>query len=297
MRDQIRLRSNAKVNLFLRVASRRTDGYHEIETVFQSVGLADEITIVPTTSGRVDVDMALDAGLAGEAPPVVTNLAYKAARRLIHEGADTEGARIEITKRIPIGAGLGGGSSNAASVLVGLNEMWGLGLADGSLRALAADLGSDVPYCIGGGTALATGRGEKLTAISTSCELWFVLGMSFEPLSAARIYALWDEVPSHGDAGAAAVIKALESGDVPGVAALVRNDLEPAVFSLRPELMDRKALLVEAGALGACVSGSGPTVFGVATDEASAGKIASTVDSVFDSVAVVRSTPRCIERL
>jgi 4-diphosphocytidyl-2-C-methyl-D-erythritol kinase len=295
--DPLRLRTNAKVNLFLRVMSRRGDGFHQIETAFQSVDLADEVRIVPTESGRVDVEMTLDAGLVGEVPSAVTNLAYRAARRLVHEGAQIEGALIEITKRIPIGAGLGGGSSNAAGVLVGFNEIWALGLEGASLRALAADVGSDVPYCIEGGAVLATGRGERLSKIESRCELWLVLGLSFEPLSAAKIYSRWDEVGSSDDTDGSAMIDALQAGNVEGVASLLRNDLETTVFSVRPELDRKKALLIEAGALGACVTGSGPTLFGVASDAAHAGDVAARVESAFDRVVVVRSTPRCIERL
>src|SRR5688572_17471973 len=158
-----RLRTHAKLNLFLRVIGRRPDGYHEIESIFHGISLADEIAIRSAEGDGIDVVMDGGAGSVLEEIELENNLAYLAARSLIERGVTSTGLRIEVQKRIPVGGGLGGGSSNAAGVLVALNEMWGAGLGSEDLNAVGASVGSDVPYCLVGGTMLATARGEKLT--------------------------------------------------------------------------------------------------------------------------------------
>jgi 4-diphosphocytidyl-2-C-methyl-D-erythritol kinase len=292
-----RIRTNAKVNLFLRVLGKRVDGYHEVETILQVIRLADEIEVTPTDSGRLEIEMGWLDGGAGELPPEADNLMMRAAQRLVREGATQSGARILVKKRIPIGAGLGGGSGNAAGALVVLSEMWGLDLERERLIELAADVGSDVPYCIEGGTALATARGEKLTPLPSPERLWFVLGITDEPMLTRAVYDAWDDLPPAEEVSSAVMTMALGAGDADEVASLLHNDLEPAVFELRPELEKKKEALAEAGARGACVSGSGPTVYGVATDEEHARKVAATVEGVFDRVLVTCSQAECIERL
>jgi 4-diphosphocytidyl-2-C-methyl-D-erythritol kinase len=293
----IHLRTNAKVNLFLRVMGVRPDAFHEIETVFHGIGLADEILITPTSTGVVEVDMRAQEGIDTELPALEENLAWRAANALTAKGAKNDGVHISITKRIPIAAGLGGGSGNAAGVLVGLNELWGAGHDRTSLLDLAGGLGSDVPYCIGGGTALATSRGETLTPLPFPAKLWLVLGISYEPLFTRDIYAAWEPVHPDLDAGSAPMTLALGAGDVPEVASLLHNDLERAIFGKRPDLEEKKNNLLEAGALGALVTGSGPTVYGVARDEAHAHTLASSVESEFDETLVVSSVKGCVERL
>jgi 4-diphosphocytidyl-2-C-methyl-D-erythritol kinase len=292
-----RIRTNAKVNLFLRVLGKRVDGYHEVETILQVIRLADEIEVTPTDSGRLEIEMGWLDGGAGELPPEADNLMMRAAQRLVQEGATQSGARILVKKRIPIGAGLGGGSGNAAGALVVLSEMWGLDLERERLSELAADVGSDVPYCIEGGTALATARGEKLTPLPSPERLWIVLGITDEPMLTRAVYDAWDDLPPAEEVSSAVMTMALGAGDADEVASLLHNDLEPAVFELRPELEKKKEALAEAGALGACVSGSGPTVYGVAADEEHAREVAANVEGVFDRVLVTCSQAECIERL
>jgi 4-diphosphocytidyl-2-C-methyl-D-erythritol kinase len=292
-----RIRTNAKVNLFLRVVGRRPDGYHELETILHGVRLADEIQVVPTTTGAVEIDVELDEEIVGQAPAVEENLIWQAAGRLIESGARNEGVRIRLKKRIPIGAGLGGGSGNGAGALVLFNEMWGGGLDRARLIELAAEVGSDVPYCIGGGTALATGRGEKLTALAAPEEMWFVLGISNEPLPTSAVYESFDSFGSPADLRSAPITLALGSGDARDVASLLHNDLEQAAFKLRPELAAKKETLLEAGALGACMTGSGPTLYGIASDEVHARSLGSAVEKAFDRVVAVKSQPECIEFL
>lgn len=292
-----RIRTNAKVNLFLRVLGKRVDGYHEVETILQVIKLSDEIEFAPTDTGRVEIEMQWLDGGTGELPAEADNLITRAAERLVQEGATQDGFKVTVKKRIPIGAGLGGGSGNAAGALVVLSERWGLELERARLSELAAEVGSDVPYCIEGGTALATARGEKLTPLPSPEQLWFVLGITDEPMMTRDVYEAWDGMPTADDVSSAVMTMALGAGDAEEVASLLHNDLEPAVFKLRPELEKKKELLAEGGALGVCVSGSGPTVYGLARDEQHAYAVAATVGHVFDRVIVTCSQAECIERL
>lgn len=296
-RTGLRLRTNAKLNLFLRVLGRRSDGYHELESIFHGVGLADELEVRPTTSGRVDVDMQLADGLFGDVPSPADNLVAIAAERLIERGGSNAGLEIKITKRIPLAAGLGGGSGNAAGILVALNELWNMDLDVQDLNEVAGRIGSDVPYCLAGGTALATARGEHLTPLPSPSSMHFVLGISNEPLLTGDVYNAWDELERAPEVSSAPMTLALGSGDAQEVALLLHNDLEPAAFSLREGLADKKDAMKEAGALGAGMSGSGPTIFGIAADRGDAETIAGRLQGTFDRVAVVDSTAQCVERL
>lgn len=292
----VRIRTYAKINLFLRVIGLRRDGFHEVETILHGVGLYDEIDIEPAESG-IDVDMELVGGIAGTIPSKEENLIGRAARLLIDESRDVGGAMVRVRKGIPIAAGLGGGSGNAAGALVTLADMWELQLEREKLLSLAERLGSDVPYCIDGGTALATARGEQLTPLPNIAPMHFVLGGTDHPLLTREVYELWDALERSEDFSAAALTLALGAGDAAEVAALLHNDLERPAFSLRPELQDKKQALLDAGALGASMSGSGPTMFAVAGSEEHAREIADKVGGVFDWVKVVRSQNACIERL
>jgi 4-diphosphocytidyl-2-C-methyl-D-erythritol kinase len=293
----MRLRTNAKTNLLLRVLGRRPDGYHEIETIFHTLSLADTVSLATTTGDAVDIDMHAEGATGAELPPAADNLVSTAARKLIEAGGRTHGVRIDIVKRIPIGAGLGGGSGNAAGVLEALNEMWGLGLDSGALAELALDIGADVPYCLTGGTALATGRGEKTSALPAPATLWFALGLSDEPLLTRDVYDDFETHSDPADVRSAPMSLALGMGDVTAIAALMHNDLEPPAFRLRPELAELKSKMLDAGALGTVMSGSGPTMVGLARDQQHAISIAVAAERSFDRVVVSSSRPTCIERL
>ena len=293
----IRLRTHAKLNLFLRVVGRRPDGYHEIESIFHGVSLADDIEFRPTDSAGVDVEMKIERGPHDLAPKLEENLAYLAATALIERGVGAAGIRIDIRKRIPIGAGLGGGSGNAAGVLIALNEIWKGELTNEDLNAVGTSIGSDVPYCLVGGTMLATARGENLTSLPSPADLHFVLGISDEPLFTKDVYARWDDLEQDGAAGSAPIALALGTGDPTEVGPLLHNDLEPAAFSLRPELEELKKVILGAGALGANLTGSGPTLFGLAADADHAREIAGKIEDRFAHVEVVSSSQRCVERL
>jgi 4-diphosphocytidyl-2-C-methyl-D-erythritol kinase len=291
-----RLCTNAKVNLFLSVGGRRPDGYHEIETIFHTIGLADSLTLTPSKTGLVEIEMRSELE-AMEPPPPEANIVHRAAEELGRLRSSFEGVCIEIVKRIPIGGGLGGGSGNAAGALAALNDLWDVGLDSDGLGELAGELGADVPYCMTGGTALATGRGERITPLPQPAPLWFVLGLSNIPLYTRDVYDNFEAARDAAGAVIAPMAAALGAGQIEEVAALVHNDLERPAFRLRPELEDKKRAMLDAGALGALMSGSGPTIFAIARDARRAAALAARVEPVFDRVEVTSSRPECIERL
>lgn len=292
----VRFRTYAKINLFLRVLGLRRDGFHEIETVLHGVSLFDEFAI-ERADRDVEVTMELIDGVSGTLPSDRENLVRRAAQMLV-DGLDTvHGAKVHVKKGIPIAAGLGGGSGNAAGALVTLAEFWDLDVDRERLFALAERLGSDVSYCIDGGTALATARGEHLTPLPNITPMWFVLAGSAQPLLTREVYERWDSMDPPDQASVSALTLALGAGDSAEVATLLHNDLEGPAFSLRPELEDKKRLLADSGALGASMSGSGPTLFAIAYSEDHARDIASKVEHSFDWVRPVASQSACIERL
>lgn len=296
-RGIIRLRTNGKVNLFLRVAGKRPDGYHEIETILQTIDLGDDMTIEETSTGRVDIDMEVLDRPAGALPQREENLIWHACRALLDRGATNDGVAIKVAKRIPVGSGLGGGSANAAGVLLALSDLWQIDFGLEGLSRVGAEIGSDVPFAIRGGTALATSRGEDLTALPAPRGLCFVLGISDEPLLTRDVYAAWEEPPSNRGVPSASMAMALGGGDAREIASLLHNDLEAPAFKLRPELGRKKRLMQDAGALGASLSGSGPTIYAIASGEAHGHAIAAAVKRHFDRVLVVASHPECVQRL
>ena len=294
-----RLKTHAKVNLFLRVVGQRPDGYHLLETVLQSISLYDEIEI-DISDDAVSVDVQWAPGRAGELPAEDENIVTVAASRLLERAGSPRGASIRMKKQIPVGAGLGGGSANAAGALVVLTELWGLELERASLLALASEIGSDVPYCLEGGIALATQRGEELTQLAMpDIPMWFVLGGSDVPLSTRDVYEAWDELdgtPLDGPHSAPLAL-ALGAGDLAEVGVLLHNDLEPAAFMLLRELEAAKEKIATAGVLGAAMSGSGPTMFALVDGPERAREVAARIEDDFAWVEVVQSRPACLERL
>lgn len=253
----MKLLAHAKINLYLDVLERLPNGYHRIASVMQSIALADEIIIEPAE--RTSVDCPGNPDLAGE-----TNLAFKAARLFqIRKGSEVPEVRIEITKRIPVAAGLAGGSADAAAVLVALNQLTGASLAESELAEIGLEIGADVPFCLTGGTQCAEGIGEDLTPLPTFSAAEFVLAKPPVPLSTAEIYATCDrlELPPLG--GMDGMLSSIKKGDVKGVAATLGNRLAVPAFYLRPEIEGYLDVMSSVGALGVSVSGSGPTVFGV----------------------------------
>ncbi len=250
----------AKLNLTLDVLGRREDGYHEMKMVMQSVSLADELTL--TTGPGEGLELSSDLGFL---PLDGRNLAAAAALRL-QEETGTEWGRlcIELRKRVPVCAGMAGGSSDAAAVLRGLNELCGLGLSLKELARIGERVGSDVPYCVLGGTALAQGRGEKITPLPALPECWAVLAKPGFPVSTPELFARLDGRKTRCHPDAEGMIRALEEGDLPGAARRMFNVFEEI---LPPRMGNRvgelKGELLRHGALGASMSGTGPTVFGL----------------------------------
>jgi 4-diphosphocytidyl-2-C-methyl-D-erythritol kinase len=282
----LRVVAPAKINLFLWVGERREDGLHEVSTVMQSVSLADELVVSPGD------DVSLDVTPPGSAPEDESNLVVAAVRALRGACARTGGAALALNKRIPAGAGLGGGSADAAATLVGLNELWGCGLSKKALEKIAASIGADVPFCVRGGTAGGIGAGERLGPLVLRDPLWWVIAKPAGSLATAEVYARFDELggPRATDPDPVELADALARGDLQRIGASLRNDLEPAAEALRPGLGAMRGSLLDAGALAAVMSGSGPAWCGLARDEAHAREIASLLSE--DLVVVVRSEAR-----
>jgi 4-diphosphocytidyl-2-C-methyl-D-erythritol kinase len=257
-----------KLNLYLRIVRRREDGYHELETVFQSVGGGDTLRAAPSA------ELALHCDAPG-IPTDTSNLVLKAALALRERfpEAAARGALLELVKRTPAGAGMGGGSVDGAAALVLLSRLWGLAPAPEELAALAAGLGSDVPFFLHGGTALARGRGEQLNPLPTP-PLWFVLLRPEVHVSTPWAYRQWDPAAC-GGAAVEEFTQALACGDPCTVAALLRNDLEPGVAAGVPEIAAARAWLEAQDLPGVLMTGSGSVVFGIARDEEQARAVAA----------------------
>jgi len=253
------VRAPSKVNLHLGVGDLRADGYHDLTTVFQALSLSDDLRIAPSTVLSVRVT----GEGAAQVPTDRTNLVWKAAVRLAHLAGRAPLVEIAITKGIPVAGGMAGGSADAAAALVGLNELWELGLARDELAVIAAELGSDVPFSLHGGTALGTGRGERLLPVLSRNTFHWVLALAKDGLSTPSVFAELDRLRANGDPPRLGepqdLMQALASGDPAQLAPLLGNDLQAAALSLKPELRRTLRAGVTAGALAALVSGSGPT--------------------------------------
>ncbi len=283
----MKLSAPAKINLYLWVGARRADGWHEIESIMQSISLADGLTVSPA-----DV-VSLDVEPRGSAPEDESNLVVKAVRVLGSSTGSASGAALRLTKEVPAGAGLGGGSSDAAAALVGLNELWRCGLSRKALEKLGASVGADVPFCVRGGTAGALGAGERLSPLIVAGPLWWVIAMPATSLATADVYARFDELGgSSSQSDAHDLADSLARGDLDRVAATLRNDLTDAALAMAPSIAAVRDALTKAGALGVVMSGSGPAWCGLARDEAHAGEIASAVRADVERAWVVRSLDR-----
>ncbi len=260
---RLTVRARAKVNLGLEVLGRRSDGYHELLTYLSAIELADYVTM-ETTAGGIEVHCD-----APEVPGSRQNLAWRAADLLRRETRARAGVRIGIAKAIPVAAGLGGGSTDAAAVLWGLSQLWGVRVARARLHALAMKLGMDVPFFLGDGPALASGRGEQLAWIPRHRGLSLVLVNPGFPLVTQDVYARLGPDDWSDGTRLQALVSA-RAGGAPAVAERVWNALEAVVTGLWPGLTAVKSALLDAGALGAVMSGSGPTVIGIARSPAAA---------------------------
>jgi 4-diphosphocytidyl-2-C-methyl-D-erythritol kinase len=252
----LEMSAHAKVNVFLRVLGRRADGFHDVETLLLPISLADHVTVEPGN----ELTVTVEGPAAGGVPQGDANLALRAARALAAEagGAEPPSARITIEKRIPVAAGLGGGSADAAATLRLLDELWTTGIGRDGLAHLAAEVGSDVPAMLLGEPAYARGRGELVAPVLVQSTTWVVKPFTFG-VSSTEAYAWWDERPATGpDAGA--LIAAAEAGNNALLGSALYNDLQEPVAARHPEISQTIEAFIEAGAEGAVMSGSGPTV-------------------------------------
>ncbi len=282
MTTKIRLKAFAKVNYALDVLGLREDGYHEVATVMQSLSLADEVEIEVANRG---FELGVEPEGATVGPPE-ENTVYRAWKLLCGLAGDDLPVRVTLRKEIPTGAGLGGGSADAAAVLVGLNCLFGLGLRAEELRGVGAGIGADVPFCLSGGTALGEGVGDVLTPLPAPPAHRLAVVKPLAGADTGRIYRAYDEGPARSARFVEAVVAALESGSLPKLAGAVGNGLAPVTAGLVPEVEQLRRELVDAGALGASMSGSGTAVYGIFGDGGAAFGAARESGALFAGVYV-----------
>jgi 4-diphosphocytidyl-2-C-methyl-D-erythritol kinase len=264
----VTVEANAKINLTLDILGKRPDGFHEVAMVMQTIGLHDTL-VMEKTERDIELSINVPWLKADE-----KNLAWRAAELIRQEYGLEGGVRIELTKRIPVAAGLAGGSADAAAVLKGMNDLYGLQLDEEKLCELGARLGSDIPFCIMGGTMLATGRGEVLTRLSDMPETWVVLAKPRISVSTAWAYQNYDEQGAERHPDNEAIKQAIDRGNRKAVAGLLCNVLESVTIKKYDVIAEYKQMMLDKGAMASMMSGSGPTVFGLAKSREQAESIA-----------------------
>jgi len=285
----------AKINLYLEILGHRADGFHELAMVMQSIDRRDRVDVRSAGTETVRVFCA-----DPDVPTDDRNLAYRAAMEMARQFPEAYdnlgGAEITIEKHIPVAAGLAGGSADAAAVLLGMNLLWDLGLTLPELQAIAPNIGSDVAFCIDGGTALATGRGEEISPLPAATQLYAVLGKHRSlQVSTAWAYGIYRETFGSNYAKdpqtladrrsrvhSGDMVAAIGAKDNPKIASLLHNDLEKVVLPAYPAVARLRETFLEAGAMGAMMSGSGPSVFALAESEAAAQQILEDTRSRLD---------------
>jgi len=258
--DSLKIDAYAKVNLGLDVVRRLENGYHEVKMVMQTVGICDTLTLKKETDGiKITTD-------SGEIPANEDNLVYKAAKLLRDKYDIGEGVSIHLEKRIPVAAGMAGGSTDAAAVLKGMNTLFALGLSEEELKQEGVKLGADVPYCIMGGTALAEGIGEKLTRLPDTPDAFLLVAKPDINVSTKYVYEnlQLDKIENHPDIDG--MVEAIQAGSQQGVIDRMDNVLQTVTEEKYTVIGDLKRFMEENGALKALMSGSGPTVFGIYDD-------------------------------
>jgi 4-diphosphocytidyl-2-C-methyl-D-erythritol kinase len=264
------VRAPAKINLFLEVLARRADGYHEIATLMVAVGLFDTLEMLELPVGKID--LRCDAPALSTGPD---NLVQKAAQALAASVGFHGGAAIQLHKRIPMAAGLGGGSADAAAALMGLNELWKLGLSATELSSIGSRLGSDVPFFLTAHAAWCTGRGDNVRPVLVGKPVWLVLVCPAAGCSTAEVYRRV-RIPAHPDDGSA-MVQAFQTGNVEEMGKRLHNRLEEAASAVAPDLLFWKERLASLNPVGTLMTGSGSTVFALCRDEIEAKRIAQQV--------------------
>lgn len=246
----------AKVNLTLSVGNKREDGYHNISSIMQTISLCDILTLKKSDK----ISLVSDCKFL---PTDERNLAVQAAKLFFEKTAIRGGVDIELKKNIPVSAGLGGGSADAAAVLRGLNRLYKTRLTDGELCDMGAKLGADIPFCVIGGTALAEGIGERLTPIANNTKMYFIVSPRGKGVSTKQMYALLSKQGKRLNIENDAMIDALRIGDTDRVSRLMSNDFELISLDIKPSLGDIKRGFRQTGAIRSMLSGSGSAVFGL----------------------------------
>ncbi len=272
---RVHVRAPGKLNLFFEVGDAQDDGYHEVASAYQAVSLYEDVWAEPADDFTVSVSGSVDVS---GVPADDRNLALRAARLVAQKIGHTGGVHLDIVKHVPVAGGMGGGSADAAAALVACDALWGADLGTAHLHQLAARLGADVPFALMGGTAIGTGRGDELSPALAKGRFDWVIVPSDVGLSTPEVYAHLDALRTRPDIISATrapavdpgVLHALRAGDAVVLAEHVRNDLQAAALSLRPELRDALELGEQAGAIAGMVSGSGPTLAFLAGDPESA---------------------------
>jgi len=277
---ELKIKAYAKINLTLDVLGKRADGYHELETIMQTINLADVLTFkeigqgirIVTTSPQIPTDEK--------------NLAYQAAQMIMEWGKITSGIQITLKKNIPVAAGLAGGSTDAAATLIGLNQFWGLGIPKEILWEMAARLGSDVAFCLEGGTCLAKGRGEILENLVSPPPFWLVLVKPPISVSTAKVYQglALDQITKRPETST--MIQALQRGSLQEIAENLVNVLETVTLKMHPALIEIKEQMKSLGASGVLMSGSGPTIFAISSTRENAEAIAQVMRTKWEEVFV-----------
>ncbi len=294
--EAVQIEAPAKVNLYLDVLGKRDDGYHQLETIMQSISLCDFVTIIPdysNTPGEIELITRIisDSSKINDFPVDESNLIIRAVRLLL-EQYEFPAVKVILEKYIPLEAGLAGGSSNAAATLFGVNELFDLGLSQDDLARLGAKLGSDVPFCVYGGTMLATGRGEELHPMNSIPNCYFVLVKPEFGSSTAQVYSALNmsgfQKNNYNELTCADIISSLEKGTLTDIVENMYNKMEPIVINWFDEMMDIYNKLKSVGALKVMMTGSGSTVVGVYSEYQTAllakNKLECEVESVYISI-------------
>lgn len=282
---EVEIDSYSKINLTLNILAKRQDGYHNIETIMQSINLADRVFIKEEKEGiKIKCNHS-------QVPIDDQSLAYRSAEKILNRCRVTKGVKIEIDKKIPLASGMAGGSANSASILVGINKLFTLNLSNEDLRGMGEELGMDVPFCIQNGTALAYHRGEKVTSLSpVNPPLWIIIiNPGFEIPTKWAYNNLDLNLIKREKNNTKAMLEALKGGGARGIAKNLFNSFEELIIEKYPEIGKIKDRLIEEGALGALMSGSGSTVFGIAQNEEQALKIYKNLKSEYKSIWIVHT--------
>lgn len=285
--NKVTINARAKINLTLDVLGKRPDGYHEVEMVMQTIELHDTVLLEEVKTG---IEVVTDHPLLTEGS---SNIAYKAAKVLVDRLKISNGLRISIHKKIPVAAGLAGGSTDAAAVLTGINQLWNLGLKFEELAQYGGEIGSDIPFCIRGGTAVASGRGEIISPLPEIPELWMVLAKPQLEVSTAEIYKHFRAEKVIRRPDTKAMISAVKAGKTPEIVTNLVNVLESVTLERYPEVASLKASMSQLGVVNPLMSGSGPSVFGFVDNRKDAEKIAATLREELPNifVAATRTYP------